>query len=328
MKWSEKEIDLIEKFSSLPTAKIVNEYNREFVGHRRTKNSIVSKINVIKNKFKDNDKEVLDSRINRLMNSLETCQDPNENLCLNLNNSNYLEELNKPKEIIEKDIKESRFLSSEEIEALLEVADNFLNEKDKNINFKEKYKHSSYRDFHIPISEDNITLKEALEIMKSTANEDYEVPLIIKLIENPEYDLPYIDIFHGAVDLYHHDCIHLLLGRGMLPKDEAFVIGFTMGSTNKVNIFEKMLFKFITKYIYKKPWNFTDDDIQILDMAVTLGHNSKVLPLDKIDFKSMEEKTLGEIRKELGLEVDMIKQLYQLEEKMFPNCKESIRNLK
>ena len=58
-----------------------------------------------------------------------------------------------------------------------------------------------------------------------------DVPLIIKLVENPKYD---IGLFAGNVSLYNHDCIHLLLGRGLRVKDEAFVIGFTMGSTKKM----------------------------------------------------------------------------------------------
>jgi hypothetical protein len=31
-----------------------------------------------------------------------------------------------------------------------------------------------------------------------------------------------------------HDCMHVILGRGLLNQDEAFVIGFTMGSARKI----------------------------------------------------------------------------------------------
>ena len=53
------------------------------------------------------------------------------------------------------------------------------------------------------------------------------MPLIIKLVENPNYKTS--KLFGGAVDLFTHDCIHVLLGRGLLPKDEAFVIGVLWG---------------------------------------------------------------------------------------------------
>lgn len=190
----------------------------------------------------------------------------------------------------------------------------------------EKYNFKGYRDFYIPLEDGNITLKEGLKLLETVASEDSSVPLVIQLVENPKYDIPFFDIFHGAVDLYHHDCIHLLLGRGLLSKDEAFVIGFTMGSTNKVNIFEKMLFKFITKYIYKKPWNFNSDDVIILDIAMNLGHKSKCHPLDKVDFKSMEDMTIGEIRKSIGIELEPIRQAYLLEKILF-NGKDSQRLL-
>lgn len=190
----------------------------------------------------------------------------------------------------------------------------------------DKYYHENYRDYHIPIIEDDLTLKEAMEIMNYTGSDQYKVPLIIRLIENPNYSLPYLDFFNGAVDIYHHDCIHLLLGRGMMPKDEAFVIGYTMGSTNKVSMFQKMMFKFITKYIYKKPWNFDSADLKIFELALMLGHRSKIKELDKIDFKSMEDLSLKTIRNNIGMETGVIKIAYKLEASIFPNEKESIRN--
>jgi hypothetical protein len=35
--------------------------------------------------------------------------------------------------------------------------------------------------------------------------------------------------------------IHVLLGRGLLAQDEAFVIGFTMGATKAVSGFERIV---------------------------------------------------------------------------------------
>lgn len=46
------------------------------------------------------------------------------------------------------------------------------------------------------------------------------------LLENPDSPLP----FAGKIDLYRHDCLHLLLERGLSVEDEAFVVGFTMGN--------------------------------------------------------------------------------------------------
>lgn len=64
----------------------------------------------------------------------------------------------------------------------------------------------------------------------------------MRLLENPEYHLPGVTQFHGAVDLDMHERIHILLGRGLLTADGAFTIGFTMGSTKRVQCLEAWLF--------------------------------------------------------------------------------------
>ncbi len=79
-----------------------------------------------------------------------------------------------------------------------------------------------------------MTLRQILESSSHLKAEQDDIPLIIQLVENPKFDISGIDLFNRAVDLHTHDCIHVILGRAMLPKDEAFVIGFTMGSTNRV----------------------------------------------------------------------------------------------
>ena len=85
--------------------------------------------------------------------------------------------------------------------------------------------------WHIPLSTTGLTIEDGLDSMGGFKLEAEDVPFIIKLVENPKYD---IGLFAGNVSLYNHDCIHLLLGRGLRVKDEAFVIGFTMGSTKKI----------------------------------------------------------------------------------------------
>ena len=86
-------------------------------------------------------------------------------------------------------------------------------------------------DWHHPLSKGANKLYTVLEGMQEFKLAQEDVPLIIKLTENPKYFTS--KLFTGAVDLFTHDCIHVILGRGLLPKDEAFVIGYTMGSGKK-----------------------------------------------------------------------------------------------
>jgi hypothetical protein len=108
----------------------------------------------------------------------------------------------------------------------------------------------SYRDWHLPFTRDRITLREARASLRAVGAGQQEVPIMVQLVENPKFSMPGFRLFHGAVDLKRHDDIHLALGRGLLPKDEAFAIGFTMGTSNKVSTAEEKLFGWISKHLY------------------------------------------------------------------------------
>lgn len=185
----------------------------------------------------------------------------------------------------------------------------------------------SYKKFFIPISNTKITLKEALFEMHKISSDPSDVPWIVRLVENPKLDIPGIRVFNGAVDLFSHDCIHLILGRGMMPKDEAFVIGFTMGSTKKIFKFEKFLYHFVTEYLYPKPFNFTNQEHMVFDIAASIADVSSCKPLDKVDFTSMLEWSLEKIRDEIGIKKEYLINSYRLEKTMFPKELESARLL-
>ena len=105
----------------------------------------------------------------------------------------------------------------------------------------------------VPLSTTDLTLKQAHSQLDEFGLDQDDVPLIIQLVENPKFDLPGIDIFHGATNLETHDYIHILIGRGVMIKDEAFVLGFTMGSSNRVTTTEERLFSFMTCLLYTSP---------------------------------------------------------------------------
>ena len=57
----------------------------------------------------------------------------------------------------------------------------------------------------VPLSTTDLTLKQAYSQLDEFGLEQDDVPLIIQLVENPKFDLPGIDIFHGATNLETHD---------------------------------------------------------------------------------------------------------------------------
>jgi hypothetical protein len=185
----------------------------------------------------------------------------------------------------------------------------------------------AWRGWHVPLSRGEMALAEAHRTLQPFALQQREVPLLVQLVENPRFDLPGVEIFSGATDLRKHDYLHLLLGRGLLPKDEAFVLGFTMGSTNRVGEVEERLFTLIARYAYPKTYRFDDEDVAVYRDAVRLAYVSDCRPLAEVDFNSMLDWPLGRIRQEVGVEEDLLRAYYAIEARRYPKSVESQRLL-
>ena len=170
-------------------------------------------------------------------------------------------------------------------------------------------------------------MREEKESLAALGAKQEEIPLMIQLVENPRFNIPGFDFFHGAVDLATHDSIHILLGRGLLPKDEAFVIGFTMGGTDQVTTMEENLYAVFSKHLYPKVYQFKDEEIRIFEDVTKLGFVSDCRPLDKIDYAKYLDWKLGYIRRDIGLESDLILAYYRIEQRRFPDSKASQRLL-
>ena len=185
----------------------------------------------------------------------------------------------------------------------------------------------SWKDWHIPYSQGGLTLRQAHDSLSALGAKQQDIPLMVQLVENPRFNIPGFDIFHGAVDIRTHDFIHIILGRGLLAEDEAFVIGFTMGSTNQVSTLEEKLYALISKHLYPKLYKFNDLHIRIFRDAVKLGFISDCQRLDKIDYDRYLDWKLEDIRKDIGLESELILAYYHIEKRRHPKSKASRRLL-
>ena len=186
---------------------------------------------------------------------------------------------------------------------------------------------SAWREWHVPLSRGGSALDQAYSTLEAIGLNQREVPLIVQLVENPRYDLPGIEIFSGATDLRHHDLLHILLGRGLLPKDEAFVLGFTMGSSNRVGDVEERLFTLIARYLYPKQYRFDDEDTAVYKDAVRLGYISDCQSLAEVKLDTMIDWPIGRIRTSIGLEEDLLRAYYAIEARRYPSSAESQRLL-
>lgn len=181
------------------------------------------------------------------------------------------------------------------------------------------------RTWIVKLEDDEKTLREAYESLMEIGNSQDEVPLIVKLTENPKFHFGGLGFFKGRVTLRQHDYIHILLGRGLTLMDEAFVIGFTMGSTDRVSSHEQTLFGFINKVLYPKAYRFKEDGMKVFRDAVALAYVSDCLPLEEVDFEPMLDLPLREVRGALGLETDLLAAYYRIEANRYPDCAASQR---
>jgi len=168
--------------------------------------------------------------------------------------------------------------------------------------------------WHHPLSKVNNLLGNVLSSMEEFKLVQEEVPLIIKLTENPKYKTS--KLFTGAVDLFTHDCIHVLLGRGLLPKDEAFVIGYTMGSSKKMKRWRRNLFMFVCKYLYPEGYKFSEEERYIFYSGVMLGNNCAT-DLTSVDFNELVNYKIQAIREKLGIDKSSLRCYYCLEKSLF-----------
>ena len=175
--------------------------------------------------------------------------------------------------------------------------------------------------WHHPLSKGSNNLKTVLDGMKEFKLAQEDVPLIIKLTENPKYFTS--KLFTGAVDLFSHDCIHVLLGRGLLPKDEAFVIGYTMGSGKKMSRWRRNLFLWICKHLYPEGYKFTEQERYIFYSGVMAGSRCSV-DLSKVQFDKLQNMKIDYIRKLLDIDKELLKCYYCTEKRLFDG-KESQR---
>ena len=156
--------------------------------------------------------------------------------------------------------------------------------------------------YNFNIHKSNLTLKECLQNING--DEQSDIPFLVWLLENPESIFP----LPGKINLYNHDCLHILLDRDISLVDEAFVVGFTMGSDLKTNRFHLAVFKILSSIFYPKQYKFNQEQFELFNIAFNYGRRLKVKNLNKLYFKAYEHKTVGELRKLFGIDLEEIKQ--------------------
>ena len=135
--------------------------------------------------------------------------------------------------------------------------------------------------------------------------------------ENPESP----DALPGAIDLARHDCIHVLLGRGLHVQDEAFVIGATMGAASDITGEIVDFFIKVSTTEYPKHWRFEEAHIPSFRLGVgyamdnLAGKNLHLIPLEGPEWQN---KTVREARRSLGIVKEELRAYFRKAELLVP----------
>jgi hypothetical protein len=107
-----------------------------------------------------------------------------------------------------------------------------------------------------------------------------DIPKLVWLLENPQspFSLP------GKISLFDHDCLHVLLGLGTSPLEEAFIVGFSMGTDLQTSWLALQVFKLASRYFYPKKYKFSDQDFRVFEVGFTYGRNRPVKYLNLVNY--------------------------------------------
>ncbi len=177
----------------------------------------------------------------------------------------------------------------------------------------------TWKEWFPGLDNDHLTLKEVRATLP--ANQPLEIHWLVRLFENPSSKIA----FRGAISLRRHDFIHILLGRGLLSEDEAFVIGYTMGTVPGITELERMLYKWVARHLYRKPYKMFKDDLIAYDLGFEEGKASSVKAIYNIHFTPLEPLLLGEVRRQLGIDTGRLRQAFAKEKILLPQTAASQR---
>jgi hypothetical protein len=185
---------------------------------------------------------------------------------------------------------------------------------------------SSQQDWHIPFHEDAISLQAALDSVPP-ATAMLEMPLMLRLQRDPVLSFLGQLVFRAGLDQHQHDCIHVLLGRGLLAMDQAFALGFTLGSSKKGSMPEHKLHGEVGRHFYKNTALFGETESVVFKDGIKLAYLSFCAPLDRFNFKPWHNHPLRQVREAIGLEPELFQAYFAVEKHRFPHSVASQRLL-
>lgn len=169
------------------------------------------------------------------------------------------------------------------------------------------------------LANDQIPLHELIASLPGAS--DIDIPEIVRQLENPSSPVA----LPGAVTLGRHDIFHILLGRGLLDQDEAFVLGFTMGNASKYRDADGDLMRKALEHWYPEPFRILGNKLHIFDLGVHTGRSMGIPDIALIPIEELRSYSVGQARRELKINADELRKIYVQEKTLNPKSLESGR---
>lgn len=174
------------------------------------------------------------------------------------------------------------------------------------------------------LSSGGLTLKQVYDTLPGFSPD--KVPQIVRQFENPESPVA----LPGAVTLKQHDYIHVILGRGLLDQDEAFVIAFTMASAclgAKSELSENEVVQMLEAFskLYPEPYRIVEPKLSAFRHGVAAAQALAVVDLSTFDFDAVKDRPLSEIRRMVLRSPEELREWNRQEQQLIPGTLESAR---
>lgn len=166
---------------------------------------------------------------------------------------------------------------------------------------------------------DSLSVEDIIKTMPAVTAA--KIPWIIRLMENPESPFR----FRGAVSLIDHDVLHVLLGRGLQDQDEAFVIGFAMGTAKKPSPIQRRVLRFVLGRVYPEPYRIPNSLLSAFDLGFACGRETGKKNLYKMKLDSFIGVSVRQARQECGIDTDILKRYFRAEQLKIPMTICSVR---
>jgi len=135
---------------------------------------------------------------------------------------------------------------------------------------------------------------------------------------------PYLAL--GEAAPRNHDCLRIVLGRGLLNQDEAFILGYACGTTAKqLEEPSVQAFRRACKRLCKPPYRMSDADLIAFDVGFARGQKAHVRNAARFDFAAAMALELGQIRTSLGIKAKALKASFREERLRLPGSHASTR---